>query len=707
VPLVVFGLGGAYFLAARERDTFERSARDRARGLMAAIDNELGASVAALEVLARSPALSRGDLAAFRAEAEQALAARHEDWVNLLVSDPASARMLMNLLIPPDKPLLPAADAPTIFEAARALHPTVSQIVDGAILGRPVFAVRVPVVRDGSVKYVISAVVDPRTIGRVVARQAFPADWTVAVLDGNYRFVVRYPAAEGQYASESLKQALKSSPEGWQRGRLLDGSEIFRAFERSSRGDWSTSIAVPRSIVDRSLIVVWLLLAGFVAAGAIGLFIAWRLALRISAPITALARAAPALGRGEVSALPSAGPIDEVQDLSRALGQASAAIRDREERQRVAEQALRDADRAKDEFLAMLGHELRNPLASVSNAAQLLHLARRDQGAIDNVSEILSRQVQHMTRLVDDLLEVGRVTGGKVRLDKEPLDLRRVVADVLRTLEGAGRFRQHVVRANLKEAWVSADRARMEQVITNLVDNALKYTPAHGHIDILVRRDDALAKLVVRDTGEGMTPELLTRVFELFVQGERNLARASGGLGIGLTMAKRLVEMHDGAIRAESEGTGHGATFTVELPAIERTAVADAPVAVDNHGGRFRILIVEDNRDARESLALVLRLQGHETLEAEDGARGIELARAHAPQFGLIDIGLPDIDGYEVARRLRADPATRDMRLVAVTGYGTQQDQKRALAAGFDVHLAKPVDARVLLDILATLREAH
>jgi signal transduction histidine kinase/ActR/RegA family two-component response regulator len=709
VPLVVFGLGGAYVLAQRERDTFERSARDRVRALMTAIDTELGASVAALEVLAQSPSLTRGDLAAFRADAERALAARRTEWVNILVSDPSNAQMLMNLLLPPDAPMPAPGDAATVLEAARSVRSTVSQIVQPPLLKRPLFGVRLPVVRDGSVKYVISAMVDPEAVARIVERQGFPTDWTVAVLDGNFRFVARNPLAEGgEFASESLKQALQSTAEGCQRGRPHDGTEIFRAYPRSSRSDWSASLALPRSIVDRSLTVVWLLMAGFVAAGAIGLFIAWRLAKRISTPITALAHAAPALGRGEVSALPDAGPIDEVRDLSRALGEASAAVRDREERQRVAEQALRAADRAKDEFLAMLGHELRNPLASVSNAAQLLHIARHDQAAIDNVSEILTRQVQHMTRLVDDLLEVGRVTGGKVRLERAPIDLGRLVGDITRMLASAGRFRHHVVEVDLAEVWVSADRARIEQVVTNLVDNALKYTPARGRIDIVVRRKDAAARFVVKDTGEGIAPELIGRIFDLFVQGERDLARPTGGLGIGLTMAKRLVELHGGRIRARSDGPGKGATFIVELPAIERVAApVERPAADVAKPAPLRILVVEDNRDARESLATLLRIEGHEVVEAENGAGGVALAQTSAPDFALVDIGLPDIDGYEVARRLRDAPATRGIGLVAVTGYGTQEDLRRALAAGFDVHLAKPVEVAQLLDILATLREAR
>ena len=412
-------------------------------------------------------------------------------------------------------------------------------------------------------------------------------------------------------------------------------------------------------------------------------------------------QAAPALGRGEASALPPVGSIDEVRELASALGESAVAIRDREERQRQAEHALRAADRAKDEFLAMLGHELRNPLASVSNAAQLLKAARGQPQVLENVSAILGRQVEQMTRLVDDLLEVGRVTGGKVRLQREPLDLAHTVVRLLDTWRNDGRFAHHDVSTDLQPAWVSADPTRIEQVFSNLLDNALKYTPAGGQIRISLRSDDAKAILQISDTGLGMPPELIGRVFDLFVQGERSLAREPGGLGIGLTMVKRLVELHDGTVQASSDGRNNGATFTVELPTIDppqRRAVVAAPATKITSR---RILIIEDDDDARETLAELLRLDAHHVSVACNGGEGIALASSLTPEIVLVDIGLPDIDGYEVARRLRLDSATAHLWLIAITGYGTQEDRRSALAAGFNEHLAKPVELDTLRRFLS------
>ena len=701
--MAIFGAVGAYMLVERERDSFERAALDRVRALMTAIDAEMRASITPLEMLARSPALDGDDLTAFRTEAQRALEGRRGDWSNIVVSHPDTGQMMMNLLVPPGAPLFKTLDPGSVLTAAKSGRPTIGNVVTGGVLNRPLFTVRVPVLRDGKVKYVLSAVIETPVIGGLVERQEFPATWAVAVIDGSYGFVMRKPVPEGSSApSESLKQALGSASHGFQRGRLLDGSEIYRAFQRSSLSRWSASIAVPRSVVEQSFNGVYVLIAGFVGAALLGLWIAWWLASRISQPIAALARAAPALGRGETAALPSGGSVDEVSELARALGESAAAIRNREERQREAEHALRAADRAKDEFLAMLGHELRNPLASVSNAAQLLKMARNQPQVLENVSAILSRQVEHMTRLVDDLLEVGRVTGGKVRLQREPLDLAVAVVQWLEAWKHDGRFLHHDVSTDLQSVWVSADRARIEQVFTNLLDNAIKYTPAGGQIRISLRPEGANAILEISDTGLGMPPELIGRVFDLFVQGERSLAREPGGLGIGLTMVQRLVELHGGTVLATSAGPDHGATFTVELPAIDPPAArSDFQTPPTKSAMPRRVLIIEDDDDARDSLAELLRLDDHQVSVASDGKEGVALAGSLAPDLVLIDIGLPDIDGYEVARRLRSNPATSRLRLIALTGYGTQEDRRSALAAGFDEHLAKPVELDSLKTLLA------
>jgi CheY-like chemotaxis protein/anti-sigma regulatory factor (Ser/Thr protein kinase) len=349
----------------------------------------------------------------------------------------------------------------------------------------------------------------------------------------------------------------------------------------------------------------------------------------------------------------------------------------------------------------MLGHELRNPLASISNAAQIQRIARDRPELLDEANAILARQVRHIKRLVDDLLEVGRLTSGKIQLECEPLDLGNAVRTLLDEWKADGRLAQHHVATRLGEAWVFADHARINQITSNLLDNALKYTPAGGRIDVAVEVEQGEATLVVSDTGEGISPELATRVFDLFVQGERSLAREGGGLGIGLTVAKRLIELHGGSIRSASEGKGCGATFIVTLPAIERPQAAATQTVAPPATPR-RILVVEDNPDARESLIALLQIAGHDVHGVETGQAAIDAVKARVPDAALVDIGLPDIDGYEVAQRLRALVADRPLRLIAVTGYGTHADRQRAFAAGFDAHIAKPVEPGALDALLRT-----
>jgi CheY-like chemotaxis protein/anti-sigma regulatory factor (Ser/Thr protein kinase) len=306
-----------------------------------------------------------------------------------------------------------------------------------------------------------------------------------------------------------------------------------------------------------------------------------------------------------------------------------------------------------------------------------------------------------MARLMDDLLDVGRVMTGKILLDRAPLDLASAAAHALAALKAGGRTGGHAVRADLQPVWVHADATRIEQVVSNLVGNAAKYTPAGGTIEVSTRREGQDAVLRVADSGIGMLPDLVPRVFDLFVQGARGLDRAQGGLGIGLTLVRRLAELHGGTATAASAGEGKGSVFTVRLPAV--ASHVSVPVALARptpDPAPRRILVVEDNDDAREMLVYLLRLGGHEVHETRDGVEAVEAARRLEPDAALIDVGLPGLDGYEVARRLRAQPATARLLLVALTGYGLPEDRQRSHDAGFDVHLVKPVEPEALAHAL-------
>jgi PAS domain S-box-containing protein len=368
--------------------------------------------------------------------------------------------------------------------------------------------------------------------------------------------------------------------------------------------------------------------------------------------------------------------------------------------ERAARATAEEANRAKDEFLAMLGHELRNPLGAILSSMEILEHFGTDAQQAGRARQIMSRQLRHLARLVDDLLDVARVTMGKVELHRQVLDIAETVKACVNALDK--RLSSYDVKVETEPVWVSGDPTRLEQIVNNLLRNAIEYTPAGGRIRVSVKADDTGAVLRVEDNGVGISADLLARVFDLFVQDQRGLDRPGGGLGIGLTLTKRLVELHGGKVEVSSPGPGLGSVFTVRLPGLEVPPLQPEPSStVIRANVRRRVLIVEDNADARESLRTILELSGHEIYEAGDGPGGVEQALELRPDMALIDIGLPSLDGYEVAKQIRSAPAGREMFLVALTGYGQPRDRQMAREAGFDAHLVKPVDFKRLSEIIA------
>jgi signal transduction histidine kinase/ActR/RegA family two-component response regulator len=353
------------------------------------------------------------------------------------------------------------------------------------------------------------------------------------------------------------------------------------------------------------------------------------------------------------------------------------------------------ASRAKDEFLAMLGHELRNPLGAISVA---IHVLEKESGPDDGTARlrgIIARQTRHLTRLVDDLLDVSRVVTGKIALHKRPEDLRELVRRVVSSFEELGRTARHVVAVGGEAVTVEADATRMEQVISNLLDNALKYTPNGGRVEIATAAEGGDAVLRVRDAGVGIDADMVPRIFDVFVQAEQACDRAAGGLGLGLTLVKRLVELHGGTVAASSAGPDRGSEFVVRMPRLPDAAMGSRRETDPRRGGR-RIVIIEDNCDVRDALRFLLESWGHRVEEAETGPRGLEIIRASCPEIVLVDLGLPGLDGYAIAEAVRATPGGDGVLLVAITGYGGLQVRRRTKDVGFDVHLTKPVDLETL-----------
>jgi PAS domain S-box-containing protein len=367
---------------------------------------------------------------------------------------------------------------------------------------------------------------------------------------------------------------------------------------------------------------------------------------------------------------------------------------------------LRAAARAKDEFLAMLAHELRNPLAPISAAAEILQIVKLDEGRVRHTSQVIGRQVKHMTGLVDDLLDVSRLTRGLVDLDRAPVDIQQVVHDAVEQVTPLIQSRKHHLALHLPIVTpiVNGDKKRLVQVIANILNNAAKYTPAGGNIVLKVEVQPNHVVIEVTDNGIGMAPDLVTRAFDLFTQAERTPDRSSGGLGLGLALVKNLTELHHGDVQCESPGAGQGSTFTVRLPlqvrapdqrSVQNTETDESP---DSNG--LRILVVDDNEDAASLLAILLEASGHHVMVEHSARRALDRVKEVAPHICILDIGLPEMSGFELAGKLREQPETANALLIAVTGYGQDGDRKATEAAGFDHHLIKPADIKTLTSII-------
>jgi signal transduction histidine kinase/response regulator RpfG family c-di-GMP phosphodiesterase len=374
---------------------------------------------------------------------------------------------------------------------------------------------------------------------------------------------------------------------------------------------------------------------------------------------------------------------------------------------REAEEKLLEASRRKDEFLAMLSHELRNPLAPIRNAVELLQRIAPADPRLVWARDVMDRQVTHMAQLVDELLDVSRITQGKITLRKETLDLDKVLAHAVETARPLIEARGHRLVLNLPTVpvWMTGDIARLAQVVANLLNNAAKYTQEGGRVELTASATQGEVTIIVRDNGVGIERELLPRVFELFSQGERSLDRSLGGLGVGLTVVQRLVELHQGRVAVTSEGPGKGAEFRIVLPCFSEVPQTDSVKEesfqkLTLSKGR-RVLVVDDNADAAESIAVLLRMEGHEVKTAYDGHQALASLQVFAPSVVVLDIGLPGMDGYELARRLRQLPQTREALFIALTGYGRKEDRTQAAAAGFQHHFIKPVDLRALHSVIS------
>jgi signal transduction histidine kinase/CheY-like chemotaxis protein len=700
LPVAAMSGLALFELGQQQRRQVERTALDIARALSTAVDVELQHSVMVLR--AAGTALDHMDLEAF-SEFGRGVIATQPTWWALVMHDP-SGTPVFHSGYPLGASMPDLVEPKSLERLLSEPQELVGQLAGGAI---PRIPVRVPVMRDGQLAFVLTALIRPDGMLSVVRRQQLPADWLISVFDATGARVARSRRHDeflGRPPADSLAALMNGGREGTGVAETLEGDAIHAAFSRSAVTGFVVSVGIPIAQADagvaRSLTTYG---GGLLLSLVLGALAALVVGRGVTRPMDELRRAAEAVGRRSPVRV-SATSIEELRQIGDALVSADAE-RARSEaerddllrREREARAYAEAANRAKDEFLAMLGHELRNPLGAIGNASRLLDDPRVDETTAARARAIIARQVAHMARLTDDLLDAARALAGKIVLQRGPMNLADAAAHVVSARWGDAGASRRVVE-DLHPVWVHADRTRIEQVIGNLLVNAVKYSLEGGTVAVSVLREGDDAVLRVADDGIGMDEALLARVFEPFVQGTRELDRQHGGLGIGLTLVRRLVELHGGTVEARSEGPGRGSEFVVRLPAILPPLDAEPPHSTRFAQARRRVLLVEDNDDARESLSRLLELEGHEVTACSDGPAALDAVRAARPDVAFVDLGLPGMDGYEVARRIRAEPGDA-VRLVALTGYGADADRRRTRAAGFDLHLVKPVE-------LATLRQA-
>jgi signal transduction histidine kinase/CheY-like chemotaxis protein len=591
--------------------------------------------------------------------------------------------------------------------------------VFGRVIQKHTINLTYPVIdEDGEVVAVVFSALDLAALDKFISDINLPSGSILVTADGAGTIISRRPDPEKWFGfgiSSDLRQAMSRE----QRSPLLldgpDGIERLHTFARVGTpdiSDFTVTIGIPKeAIVAPALRDQVMALLALAATMILALLATWFVGdYMIVRRMKALVATADKIAAGNFAARSGIGyGSEEISYLARALDDMAQSLQRKQAERDKAEQDLRAADQRKDEFLAMLAHELRNPLAPISAAAQLLKLVQLDEARVKQTSDIIARQVDHMTSLVDDLLDVSRVTRGLVTLDLKPLDLNPLVSDAVEQVSPLIKTRRHQLTVELPEdsALVAGDQKRLVQVIANLLNNSAKYTPEGGNIVLSVEVLKDHVALSVNDDGIGMEPELVSRVFELFAQAERTSDRSQGGLGLGLALVRSLVGLHGGSVQAYSKGTGKGSTFSVRLPRLcerraEQRVQAEIPL-VATPAGMMRMIVVDDNADAAHTLAMFLEAEGHEVAVEYEATGALARARAIAPRVCLLDIGLPDIDGNELARRLRAMPETAKAVLIAVTGYGREQDKKDAMAAGFDYHFVKPVDTSKLAALLAQI----
>jgi len=708
LPLLAFCVIVVWQLAGYQRAASERRFVQAAHDMALALDREMSSTTRALEALGQSQRLETGNLKAFY---DEALRVRQTQpaWTSIVLYKPDGAAVF-STLIPLGTQLPSVNDRESLDRVVQTRSPVVGSLVERGPGTMKAFPVRIPVIFDNKLQYVLSVTIEPPALADIVSTLHSGGDeLTRTIIDSRGTIVARTHGAAkyvGKATSTGFLQRIRSLESALYRDATLEGNPAYVAFSRAPICDWTAAVVVPSEIIDgparRSML-------GVISAGGTLLIFsvvgAFLFARRLSSQISAAAAAADTLAAGGYPDVPPSN-VTEVERLSQALRRAAdlLAQRDTERGESLARaQAARadaeGANRTKDQFLAMLGHELRNPLGPIRNGAHLLSTLPHDHPELPGVVESIERQVIHMTRLIDDLLDTSRVARGKIVLQVQRLDVCALLAQTAADFNHE--FENAAVTLSFQTpdhpVFVEADPTRLAQCVGNLLHNALKFTPAGGHVRLtLIATLQEGAHISVADNGAGIDPVLLPQLFEPFAQGPQSLDRSQGGLGLGLALVKGLIEAHGGYVQAYSDGAAKGSVFTISLPVLDFEPVPSSPAPSPAPTERRRVLIVEDMGDAARMLKLILSAAGHDVRIALNAAEALDIAPGFEPEVIVCDIGLPDMDGYALCRRFRQMPELQSATLIALTGYGQTEDVALAKEAGFDVHLTKPVDIPTL-----------
>ncbi|MCR5883942.1 ATP-binding protein [Rhizobacter sp. J219] len=697
LPVSLLGAWGIWNAIQTQRQNLERSTLELSRALASAVESEIDATLRSLAAMARAKPLAEGNIAAFYEVAQNEAAARPA-WIAVVLTN-GQGEPLFNTVEPYGSREPRVVDPSSLAKVIQTGQPVVGALTFGRRQSGA-FAVRWPVVIDGKLAYVVTAAVKPEPILDVLQKQSVPPGWVIAVFDSAQNRVARTRQHQSQGPSPTLK-ALLSRPADSGSGltRSLEGDDVYTGFTRLRDAGWTVAVGAPTAGPDHALAtgLAWYV-AGTLTTVLLCMALARRIADRITEDIHAVRDSAVQLGEGHPVAEVHS-EIDEIDQMARALRQASQRLSETTESMRQALSQATAAAQAKDQFLAVLGHELRNPLAPMLTTLHLLN--RKSDESTAREREIMGRQVAHMRRLVDDLLDVSRITRGKLEIRREPVNLFAVVERAVEAVQpalAAKRSKGLFVELPSAPLWVQGDETRLVQAVTNLLTNALRFG-GEGTISLAVNVDELhkRASLCVEDEGEGMEAETLERVFEPFYQAPQTSERANGGLGLGLAIVRNIVQLHGGEVQAHSDGLQRGSRFTIELPTIAPPLPADIAPLRHAATGTGRVLVVDDNTDALDTAAEVLRHAGHQVQTAGHPRDALAAFASLQPEVVVLDIGLPEMDGYQLAQALRnASPDWRG-RFIALTGYGQEADKARAAAAGFSVHLTKPADPSALL----------